>query len=114
MAAVEQCNGAAQLMALSLQTQAARWRKGQCWQRLSSSVGSNGAAAAANLGGSDGDGAAIAAIVSDDDKDKQVSVAAAGRECYAACAMRSRRLAGWGGVYTTIKWLGGQRGWGGK
>jgi hypothetical protein len=46
-------------------------RKRQRCQRLSGSVGSDGAAAAANLGGSDGNGAAIAAMVSEDDKDEQ-------------------------------------------
>jgi hypothetical protein len=71
MAAMEQCDGAALLMAPSLQTRAARWHKRQCWQRLSGSVGSNGAVAATNSGGSDGNGAAIAAMVSDDDKDEQ-------------------------------------------
>jgi hypothetical protein len=99
MAAMEQCNGAAPLVAPSSQNQAARWRKRQRWQRLSGSVGSDGAVAAANLGGSNGNGTTIAAMVSDDDEDEQVSVAAAGREHYAARVMRSRFLAG-GGVAT--------------
>ncbi len=71
IAAMEQRDGAALLVAPSSQTRAAGWRKQQHWQRLSSSVGSNGTAAAANLGDSNGNGAAIAAIVSDDDKDEQ-------------------------------------------
>ncbi len=71
MAAMEQRNGAAPLMALSLQTRAAQWSEWQRWQRLSGSIGSNGTAAAANSGGSNGNGAAIAAMVSDDDKNEQ-------------------------------------------
>ncbi len=63
MAAMEQHDGAVPLMAPSLQTLAAQWRERQHWQRLSGSIGSNGAAAAANLGGSNGNGAAIAAMV---------------------------------------------------
>jgi hypothetical protein len=71
MAAMELRDGAAPLMALSLQPWAAQWCKRQRWQRLSGSIGSNGAVAAANSGDSDGNGTAIAAMVSDDDKDKQ-------------------------------------------
>jgi hypothetical protein len=103
MAAMEQQDGAAPLVAPFLQTQAARWHERQRWQCLSSSVGSGGAAAAANLGGSNGNGAAITAMVSDDDKDKQVSAAAAGRERYAARAMHSWRLAGGGGLHNNQK-----------
>jgi hypothetical protein len=71
MAAMEQRNGAAPLVDPSLQTQAAQWHKRQCWQCLSGIIGSDGASAAANLGGSDGNGAAIVATVSDNDEDKQ-------------------------------------------
>ncbi len=93
-------------MAPFLQTQAVRWRKRQCWQRLS---GSDGAAAAANSGGSNGNGAAIAAMVSDDDKDKQVSAEVAGRERYAAHATRSWRLAAGRGLHNNQMVGGSER-----